>query len=86
MKVKKVLKFLDDGFACDSSFENTSTINLQIKNYLLKSGFVPKVDKCTWIPVQMLQFLGNKSIPIRGSLRSRTLELLKLLIPSMLLC
>ena len=55
---KRVLMFLDDGFGCDTSFDETTILGSCIKEDLIRSGFVPKVEKCIWIPVQNMQFLG----------------------------
>lgn len=52
---KMMLLFLDDGFKCNS----TSLMVAEVKAYLLSSGFVPKVEKTFWVPVQQLVFLGS---------------------------
>ena len=36
----------------------TLDMALDIKQDLILSGFVPKVEKCLWVPVQSLRFLG----------------------------
>ena len=56
---KRVLMYLDDGFGCDSTRKKAIDMAHEIKQDLLLSGFVPKVEKCMWVPVQKLQFLGN---------------------------
>ena len=55
---KKVIMFLDDGFGCGVSQEKMEKISNDIKLDLISSGFVPKVDKCIWEPVQELTWLG----------------------------
>ena len=56
---KCVLMYLDDGFGRESSFEKTESMANMIKQDLLASGFVPKVEKSCWVPVRVLEFLGN---------------------------
>ena len=55
---KKVIMFLDDGFGSASSFDSTVQIASDIKQDLLDSGLIPKVDKSIWVPVQELEWLG----------------------------
>ena len=50
--------YLDDGFGCGIGQEYMQTVSNGIKLDLIASGFVPKVDKCTWEPVQVLTWLG----------------------------
>ncbi|KAL5005988.1 hypothetical protein ScPMuIL_017146 [Solemya velum] len=50
--------FLDDGFACGDNKISADIISVDIKRDILDSGFVPKADKCFWVPVQELQWLG----------------------------
>ncbi|XP_014680270.1 PREDICTED: uncharacterized protein LOC106820250, partial [Priapulus caudatus] len=56
---KRMLMFLDDGFGCDRDFRSTQLMSNEIKQDLLKSGFVPNVQKSLWIPTQVLEFLGS---------------------------
>lgn len=51
--------YLDDGFECEASKQKTLDMALDIKQDLILSGFVPKVEKCFWLPVQSLQLLGS---------------------------
>lgn len=55
---KKVIMFLDDGFATDATYASTEIVSNQIKQDLLDSGLIPKVDKSMWVPVQVLEWLG----------------------------
>ena len=55
---KSVLMYLDDGLIVGETFSDTEQISLEIKNDLINSGFVPKVEKCTWTPSQQLEWLG----------------------------
>ena len=52
------LMYLDDGFGCVQCFKRTFVLGCEIKSDLLKSGFVPKAEKCVWKPVQCLELLG----------------------------
>ena len=45
----------------------------------MKSGFVSKVDKSTWIPVQMLQFLGNAINSKEGIIKIPYTRMLKVI-------
>ena len=53
-----MLIYLDDGFGCGATKQKTLDMALDIKQDLILSGFVPKVEKCLWVPVQYLRFLG----------------------------
>ena len=55
---KLVLIYLDDDFGCAQSFKRAFELGCKIMSDLLKSGFVPKAEKCVWEPVQCLEFLG----------------------------
>ena len=55
---KKVIMHLDDGFDCGKGKINMQIIPQDIKTDLILSGFVPKVDKSLWEPVQELTWLG----------------------------
>lgn len=50
--------YLDDGFGCAQTFSRALQLGCEVKSDLLKSGFVPKAEKCIWTPVQCLEFLG----------------------------
>ena len=65
---KLVSMFLDDGFACAQEYEKTKTIGQDIKNDILKSGFVPNATKSIWVPVQILEFLGVVLDAIQGTI------------------
>ena len=56
---KRVLMYLDDGFGCGATKQKNLDMALDIKQDLILSGFVPKVEKCLWVPVQSLRFLGD---------------------------
>lgn len=56
---KMVSMFLDDGFGCNSSYDITLMMGIEIKHDLLSSGFIPNAEKSVWSPVQVLPFLGT---------------------------
>lgn len=65
---KMVLMYLDDGFGCASERERALNLASQIKHDLILSGFVPKVEKCIWVPVQLLQLLGVTLNSLEGTI------------------
>ncbi|ESP02019.1 hypothetical protein LOTGIDRAFT_157151 [Lottia gigantea] len=57
--------YLDDGFGTCVDKDDAVLISSQIKQDLIESGFVPKVEKSTWYPVQNLVwfwYLGSLGI------------------------
>ena len=58
IECKKVLMYLDESFGCGATKQKTLDMALEIKQDLILSGFVPQVEKCLWVPVQSLRFLG----------------------------
>ena len=57
-KGKQVVTYLDDGLLVGNSYEETVLIAREVKQDLLCSGFVPKVEKCSWEPSQDIKWLG----------------------------
>ena len=57
-RVKKVIMYLVDGFGCGEGKINVQKFAQDIKTDLILSGFIPKVDKSLWEPVQELTWLG----------------------------
>jgi hypothetical protein len=55
----KLVVFLDDGICTNEDKHVLSLQSKQIKSDLIASGFVPNVDKCIWIPVQSIVWLGH---------------------------
>ena len=55
---KKIIMFLDDGFGSGDTQDLALDMSEAVKQDLLDSGFIPKVDKCIWVPVQILEWLG----------------------------
>lgn len=85
---KLVLMFLDDGYGCGKDYHSTLNMACDIKQDLLKSGFVPKAGKCVWTPVQSLQFLGAEINSENGIVRisDTRIQKIKSTIESINLC
>ena len=56
---KQVLMYLDDGLGVHKNYDWCVDMALEVKRDLIESGFVPKPEKCVWIPMQEFVFLGN---------------------------
>ena len=69
--------FLDDAFGCDASKQITLDMALEIKQDLILSGFVPKVEKCSLLPVQFLQFRCSVIDSREGHLTSPEIRMKK---------
>lgn len=76
---KRVLMYLDGGFGCDSTRQKAIDLALEIWEDLLFSGFVPKVEKCMWVPVQKLQFFGHIIDSKEGQLNNSENRIIKAL-------
>ncbi|CAG2214782.1 unnamed protein product [Mytilus edulis] len=50
--------YLDDGFGTHSDINSCTDIAAQVKQDLIDSGFVPKVEKSMWSPSKTLIYLG----------------------------
>jgi hypothetical protein len=50
--------FYDDGMCVDNSAANLQKMSLQIQCDLLRAGLLPGVEKCSWLPVQQLDWNG----------------------------
>ena len=73
---------VDDGFGCNSSRQKTLDMAIEIREDIILSGFVPKVEKCLWIPIQSIQYLGTNIDSKEGYLtipESRVVKALKVL-------
>ncbi|XP_076079152.1 uncharacterized protein LOC143049377 [Mytilus galloprovincialis] len=55
---KQILMYLDDGFGTHSDINSCTDIAAQVKQDLIDSGFVPKVEKSMWSPSKTLIYLG----------------------------
>ncbi|CAC5395324.1 unnamed protein product [Mytilus coruscus] len=49
--------YLDDGFGTHSDINACTDIATQVKQDLIESGFVPKVEKSMWSPSKTLKYL-----------------------------
>ena len=54
----RIVLYLDDGIGESYSFTEALSISIKIYRYLLACGLTPNYNKCTWIPVQILKWLG----------------------------
>lgn len=54
----KVVLFLDDGFGGANTYEEALHSSIFIRNDLINLGFLLAEDKCHWVPVQTLIWLG----------------------------
>ena len=57
-KAISVVAYLDDGISAAQSFSKCEEHSLLVKSDLFKSGFVPNKDKCQWVPIQVICWLG----------------------------
>jgi len=51
--------YLDDGLGIEQDDELCKVVANQVKNDLINSGFVPKVEKSLWKPTKRLIWLGT---------------------------
>ena len=54
----RIVVYLDDGLGVCGSKDTCLRQSLLVHSDLISSGFVPNKDKCMWIPVQLLRWLG----------------------------
>ena len=59
---KQVIMYLDDGSGIEQNDELCKAVVNQVKCDLIKSGFVPEVEKSLWKPTKRLIWLGTLSI------------------------
>jgi len=64
----RIVVYLDDGLGVCGSKDTCLRQSLLVHSDLISSGFVPKKDKCMWIAVQSLRWLGFHWDFARGSL------------------
>ena len=57
-KAISIVAYLDDGISAAQSFSKCEEHSLLAKSDLFKSGFVPNKDKCQWVPIQVICWLG----------------------------
>ena len=57
-KAFSVVVYLDDGISGHQIFSMCEEQSSRVRSDLVSSGFVPNKDKCQWIPVQIICWLG----------------------------
>jgi hypothetical protein len=55
---KAIVVFLDDGLGFAGSLEDANKVSANIKADLIKSGFVPNIQKSIWKPCKTIEWLG----------------------------
>ena len=50
--------YLDDGLGSHSDKQQCHKISCEVKQDLISSGFVPKVEKSMWLPCQQVIYVG----------------------------
>ena len=53
-----MLMYLDDGLGVHNDYTSCHSMALEMKDDLLKCGFVPKNEKSMWLPSKQITFLG----------------------------
>ena len=53
-----IVAYLDDGISAAQRFSKCEEHSLPVKSDLFKSRFVPNKDKCQWVPIQVICWLG----------------------------
>ena len=54
----RIVVYLDDGLGVCGTKDTCLQQSLLVHSDLFSSGFVPNKDKCMWIPVQLIRWLG----------------------------
>ena len=57
-KAISIVVYLDDGISAAQSFSKCEEHSLVVRSDLFQSGFVPNKDKCQWVPIQVICWLG----------------------------
>ena len=57
-KAIRIVVYLDDGISAATNFSNCQRNSLLVRSDLFKSGFVANKDKCQWVPLQVICWLG----------------------------
>ena len=57
-KAISIVVYLDDDISAAQSFSKCEEHSLLVKSDLFKSGFVSNKDKCQWVPIQVICWLG----------------------------
>ena len=53
-----VVSFFDDGLSAATSFDSATDNSAVVFKTLMRAGFIPNYDKSTWLPTQVLTWLG----------------------------
>ena len=54
----RILSFFDNGIGAVSSMEQGVQHSIKVKSDLIAAAFIPNVNKCQWLPVPILEWLG----------------------------
>ena len=54
----RIVVYLDDGLGVCGTKDTCLRQSLLVHSDLISLGFVPNEDKCMWIPLQLLRWLG----------------------------
>ena len=79
-KAIRIVVYLDDGIFAATNFSNCQGNSLLVRSDLFKSGFVANKDKCQWVPIQVICWLGicwdfkNKRLFIPRKLMNKSLH------------
>ena len=57
-KAISIVVYLDDGISAAQSFSKCEEYSLVVRSDLFQSRFVPNKDKCQWVPIQVICWLG----------------------------
>jgi hypothetical protein len=67
----RVIVFYDDGMAVHKNNETLTALAVQMQCDLLNAGMIPGIEKCAWLPVQVIDWNG-----LHFDFRSKTLSIL----------
>ena len=57
-KAIRIVVYLDNGISAATNFSKCQGNSLLVRSDLFKSGFVANKDKCQWVPLQVICWLG----------------------------
>ncbi|KAK3084685.1 hypothetical protein FSP39_017394 [Pinctada imbricata] len=64
-----IIMYLDDGLAGAATYDEAKKVSTELRNDLLKLGFIIAEDKCDWTPSQYIVWLGFEWDTKTGMLR-----------------
>ena len=73
----KVLAFFDDGLGTTATFEEGLIHSQMVKTDLLNAGYVPNKTKCSWLPRNVMTWLGFIYDLVRGLILATSDKILK---------